>query len=54
MSKVIRVSVEMVVDDNYDVQEIINEMDYNFKHDGIIETEIEDYEVVEGDTVYGY
>lgn len=52
MTKVVKLTVEMVVDDSFDVQEIINEMDYKFDHDGIIETEIEDYEVV-SDSVYG-
>lgn len=54
MTKVVKVTVELVVDDTYDLQEVIREMDYSFKHEGIIETEIEDYQVIDTDTVYGY
>ena len=54
MTKTVKVVVELVVDDSYDVQEIIQEMDYSFKHEGIIETEIDDYQIVDTDSVYGY
>lgn len=54
MSKVVKVTVEVVMDDSYDVQQVINEMDYSFSHDGILDTEIEDFEVVDTDSIYGY
>lgn len=54
MTKVVKVTVELIVDDSYDVQEVIQEMDYTFKHDAIIDTEIDDYVIADTDSVYGY
>ena len=41
MAKVVNVVVKLVIEDEADVDEVIYNMDYDFKHeDDIIETEI--------------
>ncbi len=54
MTKIVKLTVELEVDDSYNVQEVINEMDYRFEHDAIISTEIEDFHVEGDNGVYGY
>lgn len=40
-TKVVEITVKLVIDENADVQEVISEMDYEFTHPAIKDTEIQ-------------
>jgi len=42
--KIVYVKVKVVVNGDSDVEEIVSNMDYNFDHDEILDTEILGYE----------
>lgn len=39
-TKVVEITVKLVLDENADVQEVVSEMDYNFDHPAIKDTEV--------------
>jgi hypothetical protein len=41
--KIIQVKVKVKIDADAEVDHVISEMDYNFSHEAIIDTEIVDY-----------
>ena len=43
-TKVVEVTVKLVVKADADVQEVISEMDYTFDHPAIVDTEVTDHQ----------
>jgi len=44
MSKTVYVTVKVKVKDNADIREVVQEMNYDFQHQDIVETEIVEYD----------
>lgn len=42
-TKIVTLTIELVVDESVDVEEMLNEMDYFFDYDGILGSTITEY-----------